>query len=274
MDAERRHELQENELAKLSGKSPNYFTKNLNLILLLITLGLLVWVVLNYRARAREQNELLLSEGLGSARNMLAQLESSLSQGVMLESNRLRMLEAQRTLANANVANAQPPDMKPLFDAQQQNNESRLTMARGIEQSIESVLASSPSPAQQAVALVTRADLHWHMANLPAGFTSTTRPVEGATTRSSADYLQLAEDDYRGILKDHADNGTAVMQALFGLAAISENRGEWDKASDWYAKVEADPLAKDFHKKVAVAKRAAIADIRKPVILPTTGPAK
>ncbi len=270
MDAQRRHQLQENELAKALGESPDFFRRNLNLFLLIITLVLLVWVFLNYRARANEQTQALLSEGIGGARNMLEQLSSTNLQAVLITEQRQRAVESTKTLA-ASGLNTTPPDLAFFADMQQRNNERRILLARDIETSIESVLQASPSPAQHAMALLTRGDLYWNLANLPTALLSTTRPVEGAstsaTTRTSPEFLQLAEDDYRKILTDHADSRDPVIQALFALAAIEENRGEWDKAKALYTTIESEKLALDYHKKAAKAKREAVAKIRAPVSL-------
>jgi tetratricopeptide (TPR) repeat protein len=264
MDEARKKELQENELAKALGESPNFLLKHLNLILLLITFGLLVWVVLNYRAKAKQQNEMLLSEGIGGARQLLQQLKGSATAAAGIDFRRARAELSTQTMQSIGL-NTTPADVTQMTNQLAENAHMRLTLATQINASIDGVLAANPNSAQTAIALLTRADMNWHLANLPPVLLSATRPVDGATTRSSSDYLQAAQDDYRAILRDHASERGPVIQSLFALAAISENRGEWDQAIDWYKKIEAEPLAQDFHRKAAASFREQVATIRRPV---------
>jgi hypothetical protein len=59
----------------------------------------------------------------------------------------------------------------------------------------------------------------------------------------------------------------AVVSARFGLAAVAENRGEWDKAREHYQKVVDDGAVPQPFKDQAAARVKALEKISKPVLL-------
>ena len=122
-------------------------------------------------------------------------------------------------------------------------------------------------PKLRATALLIRGDLNWQMANAPA--LPTTRP-ESNNSRSSDDYLSSAESAYNEVVRPPQDaNRAAVVSARFGLAAISENRHEWDKASKAYQQIIDDPTAGKEFTEMAKMRQDSLRLLEKPVVLGT-----
>jgi len=61
--------------------------------------------------------------------------------------------------------------------------------------------------------------------------------------------------------------------ARFGLAAVAENRGQWDAAKTIYDTVAADPAAMASIKSLAIVRAAQVDQLRRPLyVSPTTAP--
>jgi hypothetical protein len=75
--------------------------------------------------------------------------------------------------------------------------------------------------------------LNWILANLPDLPGAATQPAL-KIARDPAELLKAAEDAYQTVLTKYADQQHAAVAAHFGLAAIAENRGNWDVAKKEY----------------------------------------
>jgi hypothetical protein len=125
----------------------------------------------------------------------------------------------------------------------------------------------------QAEALIAKGDLNWTLANQPT--------LQGASTQPSLqlgkdpkELTNLAADAYQTVLSNYADLKYAAIAARFGLAAIAENRGEFDAAKSQYEKIKSENPDSGAFIDQADARLRALEIIRQPVILaaPTTVP--
>jgi len=138
---------------------------------------------------------------------------------------------------------------------------------------IENALRLSDERRIQAEAMLTRGDLNWTAASLP--------PVQGAATQPSLqmkppkEYLATAAESYQAVTNSYPEITHADIAARFGLAAIHEQRGEWDQAKQIYSKISADSSKLGAYKELADARLKAVDLLRHPVIMgkPATEPA-
>jgi tetratricopeptide (TPR) repeat protein len=134
------------------------------------------------------------------------------------------------------------------------------------EEAIRQVLESTDNPALLAEAQLARGDLNWQLATFPDIPGATTRP-ELQLTRTDEQLLQAAADSYQAVV----DNGSAprgtVVTARLSLAAVAENRGQWDKAREHYQKVIDDTQAPKPLKDLAVQRLQALEEIKNPPLI-------
>jgi tetratricopeptide (TPR) repeat protein len=235
MKAERRHELQTNTLAQFLSDLPLYLRFHANKILIGVILICLIVILVRHRmGAAREQVQM--------TRGRLAQTQEALGRLEFLDRTNLsdagRALERKKIASEASVA-------------------------------IEQVLADTKDPddaAVRAAAWIARGDLNWELANMrpPAG--AATQP-QLALQHPPAVYLENAEDAYKNVLKNYASQKVAKVTALLGLAAIEENRGNWDQAKEYYNQVLADQSLAQAFRDVARQRLELIPRIRTPVYL-------
>lgn len=243
MKAQRRHELQANELARQLETFPETLKRNASTIMLVIAVVLVVFFLVRYRKQAAENRSNVLASSLEMAR-----------------SGPLRL----RTLTWYGL----PPD--------------RLAAERGVlvsqtQSAIDSVLreadgSGDDEAAMRASALVSRGDLNWYLANTP--------PVPGAATQPNLalpkqpdEYLRLAESDYRDVVNGYSKQIVAWVSAQLGLAAIAENRSEWDKARKIYAEVVARADVPNVFQYQAQRRMTLLKDVQSPVLIGEFNPA-
>src|SRR5262245_39868629 len=132
MKAERRHELQQNSLARFLDNLPVMLRLYADRILLVVVLILLVIVLIRWRVNAAATRAAQITDNLAAAKTSLKQLEQ------------IRMGGA--------------PDQVASF---------RSRVISEVNDAIEQVAnnSSSSDAALQAQALVTRGDLYWTLAN-------------------------------------------------------------------------------------------------------------
>jgi len=139
----------------------------------------------------------------------------------------------------------------------------------------ETLADSSDSDAPlRADAYATRADLYWNLANSPVFPEATTRPSL-ATKDSPETYLSEAQTDYEHILANYPDQLLDWANAEMGLAAIAENRGNWDQASKRYNEVLNRTDAPDMFKSAAQVRLSLLDRMRQPTLVgpyPATAP--
>jgi hypothetical protein len=130
----------------------------------------------------------------------------------------------------------------------------------------------------RAEALVTRGDLNWALANLPVLPGAATQPAL-TLPQSSAEALQSAEDAWQQVIQKYPDQMMPAVTAMFGLAAVAENRAQWDIAKAQYnAILQRADIPQSF-KTAAALRLQALVRLSEPLFTgtlttqPTTAPA-
>ncbi len=233
MKAERRHELQTNALAKWLADVPLYLRFHFGKILLGLLVLILVVMLIRQRMVASQTSGLEAMEGLNEARRLVSQLPS------------LDFTE---------------PDA-PKRAAERRRATSQ---AEGL---IEQVIAQTSDPddsALRAEAYVLRGDLYWTLANLPEVPGATTQPAL-LSPRKPDDYLKDAAEAYQQVLRTYPQRTTSAVTAMFGLAAIAENRGDWDGARAQYEALARQPNVPEVTKTLATQRMEYLSRLQEPL---------
>jgi hypothetical protein len=238
MKAERRHELKANSLSQsllLFPEKVKQYQSQISLVVILIALAI---VLVRYRMNAAEQR--------------LADAQTSLS----IASEDLHRLE---TLA--------PRDLQTLVKVREEY------YSEGLQQADDALQKAPDSqPILKAQALVLKGDFNFNMANFPelpgAATEPSLRPAE-----SEEILLTNASDAYNEVLQSYASEKLQVTAAHFGLAAVAENRGDWDAAKAQYQAI-IDGNAEAPFKTLAAGRLSLIPQLMTPVAmdLPATQP--
>ena len=238
MKSERRHELQTNSLAQALAHAPEFFRQHGSKLLLGIIIVLLATILIYQRSRKGEEQLQVGWSSISTARTLIGELSTSVaSRDTAVNQYGMR----QQIIANVN------------------NN-------------LNSILHSSDRQLA-AEAHLLRGDLSWTLANLPDIPGAATQPTLKMSS-SAEEYLKLAEESYRRVLNNYSDQSNSVISAQLGLAAVAENRHDWDAAGKIYNTIKADPNILAAYKTLAEKRLEAMEVIRQPVYLsPTTQPA-
>jgi hypothetical protein len=145
---------------------------------------------------------------------------------------------------------------------------------RDVNSRLESILADAGSgnPQLAAEALIARGDANWYMAAVAS---STTQP--SAMPQSQSELLGAAQAAYEQVVSTYPQENFSVNTARFSLAAIAENRSDWDAARKQYQSIVDDPQAGDLLHIRAHALLAGVDQLQHPPLLaaatqPTTAP--
>ena len=191
----RRHELETNDLAKKIIQAPDYFKVYGGRIALAVVVFVVAVMLVNHHYRSKAGNLAATEEGIASARDAINQLAS----------------------------------MNPMAAAPAQVAARRQALISNAIQAIDTVNERSEDPKYLAKAQVMRGDLYWTAANLtdlPGAATQPTLAMEP----KPADALMEAASAYKRVLDAYPDQALPDVTARFGLAAVAENRGQWDEA--------------------------------------------
>ena len=202
MKGRRRHELQENELAKVIKKAPTFWQEFGGRGLLFAVAILAIALLIRYRISSSRAATASAVENLNNARESISQLQNS----VRFQLPPLELATQRRTIFS---------------DA---------------GQALEQATNLADDAKLQAEAHLARGDLNWTLANLPELPGAATQPSL-KIARDPAELLKAAEDAYQTVLSKYADQQHAAIAAHFGLAAIAENRSQWDAAKKEYEAV-------------------------------------
>ena len=240
MKAERRHELKTNTLARGLENLPEVSRQHGTKILAGVLVVLLAVFVIRQRIVSGRERSAMAAYSLNSARGAIAQLDEAVDMGF-----------------------TSPQGLATL----------RQRVATAGEESIRSVLETADDPRLLAEAKLARGDLNWRLANFPDLPGAATQPTL-QFPRSKKDLLSTAEQAYQDVFNDPSSPVETVRTARFGLAAVHENRGEWDKAKEQYQKLVNDIDTPGPFKDQAVARLNAMETLRKPVLFgpPATAP--
>ena len=239
MKTKRRHELRENTLARVITKTPSFWQDSGGKFLIGAIVLLAIVLLVRYRISSGRVATAQAGDNLAMARNLIDDLEASGQYAVPPA-----QLAAHRKQAFGEAANF-----------------------------IEEAGRLSDDPGVGAESLVAKGDLNWTMANLASLPGAATQPSL-QVTRDPADLINAAADAYKQVLEKYADNKQAVIAARFGLAAIAENRGDWDAAKTQYQQIIATPGITQAYLEQARERLAKLPTLAQPVLLaaPTTAP--
>jgi hypothetical protein len=232
MKAERRHDLKTNALARGLDSAPEFARRYGGRILLAVVLLVLLVILLNNYRKSADQAQTQVAAALANARNATVLLENLPPQGA--NPKQFLMLRDQ-------------------YAAQAADNVSK-------------VLETADDPKIRAEALISRGNLNWALANLPDLPGAETQPAL-RYARSREELLEEAEQAYRDALefKDQAPH--AGITARLSLAAVAENRRQWDRANEYYQSLIDDPAVAEAFKEEALERQLMLGDLRKPVLL-------
>jgi predicted negative regulator of RcsB-dependent stress response len=239
MKAERRHKLQQSDLAKVITKAPTFWQESGGKLLAGVIIVLVIVILFQYRMRTKRQGIQQASQEISTARRINEEIQQL---AVLAGAPTQEMATRRRVYFNdANDA---------------------LTRAMQV----------TDDPKLQAEALLAKGDINWSLAMLPAIPGASTQPSLGV--KDPKDLLANAAEAYKAVLDNYPDQKYAVIAARFGMAAINENRGEWDAAKAQYEKAALD--AKNFpaYQSLASIKLTTLNELKAPVITgkPSTMP--
>jgi tetratricopeptide (TPR) repeat protein len=204
MDSERRHELQENSLAKFLENLPVFLHVHGSKILLGITLLLALVILNNWRNRSNLQVEENIKVSLGSARDALQQLPN-----------------LELTI----------PDMAAVASR-------RASVRTTVDSALDTVIANAQTPMLRGEAQLVRGDLYWTLANLPDLPGAATQPAL-QLPQPRQQLLEQAAAAYGKAISDYPDLPTVRVTAQLGLAAVLQNQGKWDEVRKLYEVIAA-----------------------------------
>ena len=209
MKSERRHELKQNTLDKVISGAPDYGRKYGGMALLVVLAILAGYMLVRYRVQSAREAERMSAESLARARMSISQLGQI--------------------------------SLYPI--SAQQRAEFRKQFTDEARSAIDQIAGTADDPKLAAEATLARGDLNYALAQLDAG--PTTQPTGEADRKT---LLSEAETAYEQVLKQYGDQKETVLAAHFGLAAVYENQGQWDKARQKYQQIIADPSAAEAYK--------------------------
>jgi hypothetical protein len=218
MKSERRHDLKTNALSRQIDELPDFGRRYGNKLLL----ALIVVLLIVFRVRYRQQEAATARE---TASGQLALARRAIHE---LWYQPVAMMGNQEAIAQ--IRNAAATDA---------------------DNALQITLRTADEPSVRADAYVAQGDLNWLLANLPALPAATTQPEKYALPKSTSEYLTRATSAYSQVLNEPLSrNHSAVTSARIGLAAIAENKSDWDAAGKYYNEVvndtSTDPAMKEY----------------------------
>jgi hypothetical protein len=234
MKAERRHELQTNSLAQFLENLPLYFRFHFGKVLLGALILVLLIVLVRQRMSSGRAGQQQAASALASVRRLIEELGY-----VDLSGQPADLRAAQRKLYASQVDGAVDEILTKTGDG------------------------PDDAPAR-AEALAARGDLYWIMGNLPELPGAATQPTL-QMPRAPEQYLADAADVYNQVLRQHSDRTIPALTALFGLANIAENQGQWDVARTQYESIVARKDAPQVYKDMARQRAQLLPQLQEPV---------
>ncbi len=241
MKAERRHELKTNALAHGLGGLPLFWARYGGKILLAAVAVLAVIWFARFKAREAQQRQEQAGASYAAARGGIANL-----QGILGISDPKAAAEQRKQLRDE------------------------------ADRALDEVLETTTDDTLKGEAWLARGELYWQLARLPEIRGADTQPAL-KQTESDEDLLKKARQAYESAAAASGAKQLTVVTARFGLAAIAEQRRQWDEARKIYESIrddKANPEADPF-KDLARLKLDDLKDIQKPVLIgkPATEPA-
>jgi len=233
MKSKRQEELPRKPLSPPPEGWLGFLQQNASRILLGLTLIVLAALIFRYRSATAEQRESAAKLAGARARTDLQQLKDDLlAAGASPE-----LLAARRDQLTAQII-------------------ANLTEALADSSDTDTSL--------RADAYTTRSDLYWTLANSPVFAEAATRPAL-ATKESPDTLLGEAEADYQHVIDAYPSQMLDWAIAELGLAAIAENRSNWDEARKRYEEVQSRADAPDMFKTTAQIHLGLLERMRQPI---------
>lgn len=234
MKAERRHELQSNTLAGFLENLPYHLKVHGNKLLTGVIIILLIVAFVRWRNANKIRQEQTIASSLSIARQSI---------------QALTMLNLQRPDNAAQIA------------------QNRANLVTDANNAIDTVAGENANDTVKAEALLAKGDLYWQLANMPE--------LPGAATQPSLKYpktreelLADAERYYGNVISTYPNAKMAKVAALFGLAAVAENKRDFPAAADKYnAILKEDTLP--MYKDLANSRLKALDEVKQPLFLGT-----
>jgi hypothetical protein len=231
MKAQRRHELKQNTLAHSLENLPEFGRQHGTKILLVVMVGLAVALLIRSRISSSRAAEEQAGYALSHGREMVEQLRA----------NAARLPPAQFVTVAQEVS-------------------------KGVDKAVQDVLDASDDPRMIAEARILQGDLNWQLAAMPEAPGATTRP-DLALPRTDEQLLDAAAAAYQAAVDWRDAPRESVVTARLGLAAVAENRRQWDTARDHYQKILDDPNTPKPLKDLAATALTRLEVLRKPPLL-------
>lgn len=235
------HALHESALGRLMLKAGDVFRDYGNWILVaLVAAAVLIWA---YRLRQRSA----------------AEADVAARQGIVALNDTVSAADNLRVLA-------------PQFTADQ-----LATRVSDLDQQLADMLAITrdTSPAFEAHALRLQGDYYWTLATIPAPLPATRPAGEYPQLQEKSDLLANAAAAYETVVNEYKDQQADVRAALFGLAAIHEEKGEFDAAAARYDQLLSQSNLPPVQRRVAEQRKRLLPRLSAQSRLapPTTAPA-
>ena len=227
MKAQRRHELKQNTLARGLENLPEVSRRHGTKILIVVMVGLVVTLLIRQRVTSARADAEQAAYWLSNGRDLVRQLRDT----------------SERVPATQFVSVADQ-------------------IAKGVDQAVQQVLDLSDDARLVAEARLVQGDLNWELASLPEPPGATTRP-QLAYSQSDEQLLQKAAAAYQAVVADPKAPKESEISARLGLAAVSENRKQWDQAKEQYQKIVDDAAAPKPLKDLAARSLSNLEIIRK-----------
>ncbi len=213
--------------------APNVWQKYANYILIPLIIGLTVYLLVRFRmnaaAEAKSRDELELT-----------QLRLRLHEWRVSDYAAMLPDEAYASLRDSRYAES--------------------------NQLADSLLKNAKEPIIRAETTLARGDLNWFMANATVSPLAATRPAL-APPKSPDQFLAAAEQDYQDVIKNFPAQTLSVATARLGLAAVFENRRQWDSAVEQYKLVADDAAIPEAYRNQAKVRINAAGVLRTPMYI-------
>ncbi|MGF1634311.1 MAG: hypothetical protein ACFCVE_10720 [Phycisphaerae bacterium] len=240
MKSERREELENNSLARALSAAPGWLNKHLNKILIAFVVLMLGVFLYRWNEQQEAGRQQLVAEELAAGLQELQSLQRLPGRGGV-----------------TGLVLAQQPDVYVQL---------RDELVASISDRASRVLLEAELPSVKAAAVNLRGDLQWALATLPEPPAAATQPTLGRP-QPAEEYLADAETNYRAVLADYADAHQARTHALFGLAAIAENRRDFEEAASLYARIAEDESANSLRREYARLRRLQVLGYGQPLLI-------
>jgi hypothetical protein len=239
MKSQRRHELQENQLAKVIVGAPSYWQQFSGRALLVGVVVLAIALLIRYRINTSHANVSRATAAVADAREQVGQL-----QGLAVSRLPAEQLAQQRASVFGNGSSL-----------------------------VEEVARLPVSKQLLAQNQVIKGDLNLAAYDLPEISGAATRPSLKISD-NPRDLLTTAGDAYQMVLDKYPDQRRAVIAARFGLATVAEDQHNWDAAKAQYQQIAQIPNLAQAYLDQAKYRLDKLAELREPVFLaePATMP--